>query len=327
MTISMVWAFFLLIVGFVFLVKGADFLITGSVAVAHRFDVSDIAIGLTVVAFGTSLPEFVVNIAASAQGSSGIAVGNVLGSNIANILLILGTSAVIAPVAVPSQSMAREIPFSLLAVLVLWIEANDPLLNSADSAVLSRSDGLVFLCFFGVFLFYTAVAARNGIGVDTAAGPREDERISKAVLSVVAGLIGLYLGGKWIVDSAVRLAEAAGVSQEFVGLSIVAVGTSLPELAASVTAMLKKRGNLAVGNVIGSNIFNIFFVLGASSVVRPLPFTAASNVDILVVVFSTLALLGCLFADKKKELKRIHGIIFLIFYVSYLLFRYIRLEA
>ena len=311
--------YILFIIGFVFLIKGADFLVDGASSIARRFNVSDLVIGLTVVAFGTSTPELFVNIVASARGNTDIAIGNVLGSNICNILLILGISAVIYPLSVSKGTVWKEIPFSLLAVIVLGLMANDRVINGGGSSLLTRIDGLVLLAFFTIFLYYSFSIAKAIEGLDEHV-PVKTLGLTKSFLLVIAGLIGLTLGGKWIVDGAVTLARSFGMSESLVGLTIVAVGTSLPELATSAMAAHKKNVEIAVGNVVGSNIFNIFFVLGISATIKALPFQAKSNLDIAVVIVSSLLLFLFMFTGKRRSLDRWEGIVSLFLYGGYIAF-------
>lgn len=309
----------LLIFGFILLIKGADFLITGASSIARRFNISDLAIGLTVVAFGTSSPELFVNIISSIKGNTDIAIGNVLGSNIANIFLILGVSAIIYPLTVGTGTVWKEIPLSLLASVILGILANDQLIDKARSSSLTRIDGLVFLSFFIIFLYYSVSIAKKIEGMEDYV-PTKQYGLTKSLLGVVLGLIGLTVGGQWIVDSAVKLALKFGMSQSLAGLTIVAVGTSLPELATSALAARKRNVEIAVGNVVGSNIFNVFFVLGISSVIKTLPFQARSNIDIGMMILANILLFAYMFTGKKRSLDRWEGIIFLIIYATYISF-------
>ena len=309
--------YLLLIIGFILLIKGADFLVNGASSIARRMHVSDLVIGLTIVAFGTSTPELFVNIFASIKGNTDIAIGNVLGSNIANIFLILGVSSVIYPLTVTKGTVWKEIPFSLLAILVLGILANDRLIDKSGASVLVRADGLVFLSFFIIFLYYSISIAKRIEGMEEHV-PSKQYGLVKSLLWVILGLIGLTLGGKWIVDGAVHLALRFGISQSLVGLTIVAVGTSLPELATSAVAAYRRNAEIAVGNVVGSNIFNIFFVLAASSIIKPLPFKETNNIDIGVVILAELLLFMFMFTGKRRLLDRWEGVIFLIIYGSYI---------
>ena len=287
-------SYMLLIAGFILLIKGAGFLVDGASSIARRINVSDLVIGLTVVAFGTSTPELFVNIIASIKGTTDIAIGNVLGSNIANVLLILGISSVIYPLTVSKGTVWKEIPFSLLAIVVLGIVANDQLIDKSGSSALMRADGLVFLSFFVIFIYYSFSIAKRIEGMEDHVPFKQYGRM-KSLFLIVLGLIGLTLGGKWIVDGAVKLATRFGMSQSLVGLTIVAVGTSLPELATSAVAAYKRNVEIAVGNVVGSNIFNIFFVLAASSIIRPLPFKETNNIDMGMVILAELLLFAFMF--------------------------------
>ena len=310
--------YILFLFGFVLLINGADLLVKGASAIARRFNVSDLVIGLTVVAFGTSTPELFVNIVASLKGNTDIAIGNILGSNIANIFLILGIAAIVRPLVVTKGTVWKEIPFSLLAAIVIALMANDRFINGDAVSVLNRTDGSVLLCFFVIFLYYSFGIADE---IEGAAEHPSDKHCgtAKAALLILLGLAALIIGGKWIVDGAIKIAESAGMSQSLIGLTIVAVGTSLPELATSVIAAYRGNADIAVGNVVGSNIFNLFFVLGVSSVVKPLPFKPASNIDILLVVFASVLLFGFMFAGKRRTLDRWEGVVFLAAYTVYII--------
>ncbi len=313
------WVYILFIIGFVLLIRGADFLVEGSSSIARRLKISDLVIGLTVVAFGTSSPELFVNTIASAQGNAAIAVGNIVGSNIANIFLILGISAVVFPLAVEKSVVLKGIPLSFFAALLLGVLANDKLIDKDMSSHLTRIDGFVFIFFFIIFLYYSFGAAKTIEGVKEHA-PEKQYGMVKASILIILGLGGLVLGGKWIVDGAVNLASSLGISQTFVGLTVVAAGTSLPELATSAVAAYKKNVEIAVGNVVGSNIFNIFFVLGVSSVIKPLPFQMKQNIDISVMVFANLILFISMFSGKKRLVDRWEGILFILLYALYITF-------
>jgi len=294
-------------------------LVDGASSIAWRLNISDLVIGLTVVAFGTSTPELFVNIVASARGNTAIAIGNVLGSNICNVFLILGISAIIYPLSVSKGTVWKEIPFSLLAAIVLGLMANDRVIDGGGSSLLTRIDGLVLLAFFTIFLYYSLSIAKAIEGMDEHV-PVKTLGLAKSSLLVIVGLIGLTLGGKWIVDGAVAIAKNLGMSESLVGLTVVAVGTSLPELATSAVAAYKKNVEIAVGNVVGSNIFNIFFVLGISSTIKPLPFQTKSNWDVAVVIAASLLLFLAMFTGKKHSLDRWEGIVFLFLYGGYVVF-------
>lgn len=308
----------LFVIGFVILIKGADLLVDGAASIAKKFNISSIVIGLTIVAFGTSAPEFVVNIFASVKGNSEIAIGNILGSNIANIFLILGVAAVIHPIVAKENTAWKEIPLSLLAAIVLGVLANDALIDGGSFSGLTRIDGIVLLAFFIIFMHYT-------FGISEVTGDEENINIKilsngKALIFILAGLAGLVLGGKWIVDGAVKIAELFDVSQSLIGLTVVAIGTSLPELATSAIAAYKKQSDIAIGNVIGSNLFNTFWILGASSVIRPLPFLRDSNPDILMSIFASALLFAILFIGKRHIVERWQGYLMIAIYSGYIVF-------
>ncbi|QQR84029.1 calcium/sodium antiporter [Candidatus Peregrinibacteria bacterium] len=310
--------YILFIIGFGLLIKGADFLVDGASSIAKKLEISAIVIGLTIVAFGTSAPELIVNIFASASGNTDIAIGNILGSNIANILLILGIASMIYPLATKRNTVWKEIPLSLLAAIVLGVIANDALIDGSEYSGLTRTDGIVLSAFFVIFLYYTFGIAK----MSEESAEMEIEQFShlKSSIYIVCGLIGLALGGKWIVDGAVKIAELFNVSQSLIGLTVVAVGTSLPELATSAIAAYKKQTDIAIGNVVGSNIFNIFWILGVSSIIRPLPFNENSRIDILMTIFASLILFLAMFIGKKHSVERWQGLLMVLIYIGYIVF-------
>jgi cation:H+ antiporter len=309
--------YILFFVGLIILVKGADFLVDGAASIAKGFNVSNISIGLTVVAFGTSMPEFVVSVMASINGNTEIAIGNILGSNIFNILFIIGLSAIIMPLTTLRNTVWKEIPMSLLAALLVGIMANDIFIDKAGASFLSRIDGLVLICFFIIFLYYTFGIAKASGDDSPSDGQVKILPLWKSTLFILLGLAGLIFGGKWMVDGAVKFANSMGVSESLIGLTIVAVGTSLPELATSVVAAYKKQMDIAIGNVVGSNIFNIFWILGISAVVSPLPFQSTSNTDIFMTIFASLLLFVLLFIGKRHIIQRWQGAAMFISYVAY----------
>ena len=310
--------YILFITGFFLLIKGADLLVDGSASIAKKLKISSIVIGLTFVAFGTSTPEFIVNIFASIQGNSEIAIGNILGSNIANILLILGISAIIYPITANKNTVLKEIPLSLLAAVVLGLMANDMIIDRAGFSGITRIDGLILLSFFIIFLYYVFGITKS----DKDIVEREIKvfSYSKAILFIIFGLVGLVIGGKWIVDGAIKIAEFFNISQSLIGLTIVAVGTSLPELATSAIAAYKKQSDIAIGNIVGSNIFNIFWILGVSAIIRPLPFSTSSNGDIAMTIFASIVLFLVMFIGKKKVIERWQGVFMITTYVGYVVF-------
>lgn len=306
-------------VGFVLLIKGADWLIDGAADIARKFRIPEIVIGLTVVAFGTSAPELAVNIIASVNGNNGLAIGNIVGSNIANVLLILGLCAMIRELTVKTATVWREIPFSLFAALILGYMVNDSMSRNSNVDVVSRADGFVLIALFGLFLFYTVRLGKSNLTEEIPAS--DDARpMWKSIGMLLVGLAGLVLGGQWIVDGAVSLARLFGYSESFIGFTIVAVGTSLPELATSIVAVRKGNTDLAIGNVIGSNIFNIFWVLGLSAVISPVEFNASDNFSIFANIGVSAVLFGLLFIGKRHTLEKWQGGLLLVAYMAYVSF-------
>jgi cation:H+ antiporter len=318
--------YLLFLPGFYLLIKGADILVDGASSLAKRLKVSDLVIGLTIVALGTSAPELAVNISASYKGQTGIAISNVLGSNIANILLILGVSSIIRNVTVKENTVWKEIPFSLLAAIIVFLQANDVFFGAGTKNQISRNDGLEMLAFFIIFLYYIfSIAKEENIFEDEI--PKLQLSLGKSIIYIIIGLILLPLGSDWVVNGAVRVAKFFGISEAYIGLTIVAIGTSLPEMATSIVALYKKNSDISIGNVVGSNIFNVFLILGISSVIRPLEFSTKNNVDVVMTVLASLILFFSLFVGKKHEVERSQGILFLLIYIIYLIFRaYIDLQ-
>ena len=312
----------LLVLGFGFLICGADFLVRGASSIAKKAGLSPLFIGLTIVAFGTSLPEMTVNIFASLRGSNDIVMGNIIGSNIFNLLFILGVATLIFPLVVKKGTVSKEVPLSLLAVVILWVLANDTFFNGALESVLGRADGIVLISFFVIFMYYTF-----GISVDKEESTAESPKIysySISLLMIAGGFVGLIAGGNMLVDAAVTIARFFGVSEALIGLTIVAVGTSLPELATSAVAAFRKNSDIAVGNVVGSNIFNIFWILGISSLIRPTVFSPMLNFDILVLIVGTILFLPFMFIGKRYILQRWQGGTMIGLYVAYVVYLIIR---
>ncbi|SEG27130.1 calcium/sodium antiporter [Algoriphagus boritolerans] len=303
----------LLVGGLILLVKGADWLVDGASVLAKKNNISDLAIGLTIVAFGTSAPELVVNAVAASGNYPEIVFGNVIGSNNFNLLAILGIAGLITPLAVQSSTVWKEIPFSFLAAIVLFFLANNYFL--ADPAHLSRYDGFVLLGFFGAFLYYVATQLKVDPNTDVVGN--KDYSTLKIWFLIIGGLVGLVGGGKLVVDNAVSIAQALGVSEKIIGLTIIAAGTSLPELATSVVAAMKKNADIAIGNIVGSNIFNILLVLGVSALVRPLDFNPAFNTDLYLLSAGTIFLFLSMFIGKKQRLDRWQAALMLVIFVSY----------
>lgn len=304
-----------LVAGVVLVLFGADWLTEGATGLARRFRVTELVIGLTVVAFGTSLPEFMTSFLSLLHGSSDLSIGNIIGSNVFNVLMIVGCSAMVCPIVVKKGTLYKDIPFTLLASLVLAVVCMDTLLDGAGHEnMLSRSDGLLMLCFFVVFMAYTFSIARDKGGEGGSAVA--DMPYWKIALFVLSGLAGLIVGGNLFVSGASDIALRMGVSETVVGLTLVAAGTSLPELATSVVAARKGRSAIAIGNVIGSNIFNVFFVMGFCASVSPMPVGGISYVDLSVMILSILLLWS--FAYTKRTVERWEGGMMLLCYAAYL---------
>jgi len=308
--------YILFAIGFVLLIKGADWLIEGAVSIAQRLRIPDLVVGLTVVAFGTSAPEMAVNIIASVNDNNGLAIGNIVGSNIANVLLILGVSAMIRHLTVQRSTIVAEIPFSLFAALMVGYMVNDSLTDAAAIDQVSRADGLVLIAMFVLFIFYTLKLSKADVSDEVPKVPKMS--VLTAVGLFIVGLTGLILGGHWIVEGAVHIALQMGYSETFIGLTVVSIGTSLPELATSVAAVRRGNTDLAIGNVIGSNIFNIFWVLGLSAVISPVTFDVADNFSIYVVIATHLILFLALFLGRNHRIDRWQGGVMLGCYVAYL---------
>lgn len=304
----------LLVVGFVLLIKGADWLVDGATSLAKKYQVSDLAIGLTIVAFGTSMPELIVNVYAAAEAHPEIVFGNIIGSNNFNLFVILGISGLISPLLVKKSTIKYEIPLSLFAAILLFIMASDYIYSGG--MILSIYEGLVLIaCFLG-FLYYVYRSSKAGGDSPEEVVVSKQIPVWKIWTMIVAGLAMLAIGGKMIVDSAVTIAESMGVSERIIGLTILAMGTSLPELATSVIAAFKKNNDIAIGNIVGSNIFNIFFILGISAIIHPIPYSNAFNIDIALLLIGTIILLAVLGFSKKKVLGRgVAGLLLLIYLV------------
>lgn len=306
----------LLVIGFVVLIKGADLLVSGSSSLARHFNIPEIVIGLTIVAFGTSMPEMVVNIIAATEGKSDIVFGNVIGSNVFNLFAILGLAGVVAPLVVPNNTVWKEIPFSLLAIIVLAI-----LVNSVFSPIsgLQRIDGAILLIFFSAFIYYIFRQMSAQRSTETVV-QTQSRSIWLMILLIVIGLVGLVLGGRLVVNNAIEIAQAVGISEKIIGLTIIAAGTSLPELATSVVAVTKKNNDIAIGNIIGSNIFNIFLILGVSSLIQPIGYNTQFNWDLALLGVGTALLFGYMFTGKTKKLDRWEAAILLSIYIGYVIY-------
>ena len=317
---SLIFPIVLLLIGLAILIYGADLMVRGAASMASKWGLSSIVIGLTVVAFGTSAPELIVSVLSAVKGTTDLAIANVTGSNMANILLILGVAATIKPLKVKEGTTYKEIPFALLGIALVAIMGNDFFIDGSTQNALTRSDGIAFLAFFVIFIYYTYGLSKVKV---------EREKIptfgwGKSILFFVLGIVGLVVGGQLIVNNAITLATLAGLSEALIGLTIVAIGTSLPELATTLVALKKGHTDLAIGNAIGSNIFNVFWILGLTATITPLPFNTAGNVDVLFTTFITLMLFIAMFIGTKHRLTRREGLIFLHLYFGYIIYAIIR---
>lgn len=304
-----------LVVGLVLLVKGADWLVDGASKLAKRLGVTDLVIGLTIVAFGTSMPEFVVNMVSVADGATDLAITNILGSNIINTLVILGCSALVCPLVAQRSTVRLDIPLNIVAgVLVLvFVFISSPM----EPKGLSRVEGLALLVVFAAFLVYTFYTAKADATTTTESTPFP---LWKCVVLILAGLVCLVVGGEMIVKTAVAIARYCGVAESVIGLTIVALGTSLPELATSVVAAFKHNNDIAIGNVVGSNIFNVFFILGTSAIIKHLPVYPGIEIDAALVAVSALAV-WLLLCNKNRSINRWSGALLLVLYAGYLTYR------
>ncbi len=328
---SVIFAVIILLVGFVFLVKGADFFVEGSSGIAKKFKVPAVIIGLTVVAMGTSLPEAAVSITASISGNNSLAISNAVGSNIFNMMAVIGCCAVISPIMVSSETRKRDIPFSIVCALLL-------LVFGYLGMVLGRLDGLMFFAIFIIYIVYlvwlamknrkttegqeVAPAAEEAPKDEEGQQPQEKIAIWKCLLFIVVGAAGIVLGGNWVVDGASTIATAAGMSQTLVGLTIVSIGTSLPELVTSIVAARKKQVDMALGNAIGSNIFNIMMVSGLAAAISPIGFIMENIFDIIVLII--FSIIVWVFAKTKNKITRWEGVLMLLLYVEYVIYICIR---
>lgn len=304
----------ILLLGLGLILVGANALTDGASAVAKRFGISDLVIGLTIVAMGTSAPELVVSVTAALNDSAELALGNVVGSNVFNILAIVGCTAMVMPISVGKGLMSKELPLVILSSLVMWAVASDTLLDGEAANVVSRIDGILLLAFFAIFMRYTFSIAK--------ADSPDTEEIKpmpmwKAALWIIGGLAGLIFGGRYFVDGASGIARSLGVSESVIGLTLVAAGTSLPELATSVVAALKKNPGIAIGNVIGSCLFNVFFIIGTAATISPLPLGGITQTDMLTLVGASVLLwfFGLVIGDRK--ITRVEGVFMLLCYIAY----------
>lgn len=310
-------SYILLVIGFIFLVKGADIFVDGASSLAKRFSIPPLIIGLTIVAFGTSAPELAVSLSASLQGANDLSLGNVVGSNLFNLLVVLGISGLFYPLSVQKDTLEKDFPYVILISFILVVLCMDGLFQDGATNLLSMGDGLILLSFMGIFMYYLIRSALTSR--EQALGTEEIETmpLSKSLLFCLLGIAGIVIGGQFVVDCASEIALQFGMSEKLVGLTIVAIGTSLPELVTSIAAAIKKETDIAIGNVIGSNIFNILFILGISATISPMSVNISVFPDLLFMLAVTiLVFFICLI---RKNIGRISSTILTTSYVVYMI--------
>lgn len=310
----MLLSVFLIIIGFIFLIASADLLVDGSSGIAKKFHIPEIIIGLTIVSIGTSMPELFVSITSALEGHSDMSIGNIIGSNLSNLLLILGLSAIIKPVVFQKETRLYEIPMCLFFTITLMIFC-----NTNDG--ISRIEGIVLLLLFCVFLGYTIFMGIKESKTNLEKDENKEEKnnsILKNIILVILGIIGLKVGGDLTVDNAVNVANYFNISEKIISLTILAIGTSLPELVTSVTAAIKGNSDIAIGNIIGSNIFNILLILGVASIIKPITYNITYNFDISILLVATVILALFPFIPPKDKMSRVNGIIYFLMYIAYL---------
>ena len=319
----MVVPILLIILGFVLLIKGADFLVDGASSLAKRFNIPDIIIGLTIVSIGTSMPELFVSSTSAMNGSSDMAIGNIIGSNLCNLLMILGISTIIKPVKFQKETRLIEIPLCLIITIIFAIFCN-------TSGTISRIEALILIFLFVLFIIYTIIMGKKGKEFDAENAIieiKEDNKplsLKKSIILIVLGIVGLKIGGDLTVENATNLARMFNVSEKIIGLTILAIGTSLPELVTSVTAAIKGNSDIAIGNIIGSNIFNILLIIGVSAIISPLTYNFTYNIQIAILVLSTVVLSIFPIIPPKNKMSRFNGLIYLIIYIIYMVILFVR---
>lgn len=302
----------LIIVGFALLIVGADFLVDGASGIAKKFHIPEIIIGLTIVSIGTSMPELFVSITSAIDGYSDMALGNVIGSNLCNLLLILGLSSLIKPVDFQEETRKYEIPMCLLFTIILMIFSN-------TSGGISRIEAVILLVLFGLFIVYTIYMGKKKSKEDSKVVEEKNKnKTIKNIILIILGIVGLKFGGDFVVNNAVNIAKMFNISEKVISLTILAIGTSLPELVTSVTAAIKGNSDIAIGNIIGSNIFNILLILGVSSVIKPITFNSSYNMDLSILCISTVILALFPIIPPKNKMSRVNGLIYVLMYGAYM---------
>ncbi len=312
----------LIILGFILLIKGADFLVDGASSLARKFNIPDIIIGLTIVSIGTSMPELFVSSTSTINGSSDMAIGNIIGSNLCNLLMILGISTIIKPVKFQKETRLIEIPTCLIITIIFAIFCN-------TSGTISRIEAIVLIFLFVLFIIYTIIMAKKGNSFDgnTVIEIQTDDKplsLKKSIILIVLGIVGLKVGGDFTVENATNLARMFSISEKIIGLTILAIGTSLPELVTSVTAAIKGNSDIAIGNIIGSNIFNILLIIGVSAIIFPLTYNITYNIQIGILILATIILSIFPIIPPKNEMSRFNGLIYLAIYIIYMIIIFVR---
>ena len=313
----------LLLAGLALVVFGADYLVEGASGIARRFGLSEFVIGLTIVGMGTSAPEMVVSFIGAAQGNADISIGNVVGSNIFNTLLILGVTALILPIGITKANRKRDIPMNIAITVLLAVLGLEATLFGIGSNGLTLVDGLILLLIFAAYMWFSFHQKEQDTPAEKE--PAKERNPWLSLLMIAGGLASLIFGGQLFVNSATDIAKFLGVSDKFIAITILAGGTSMPELATCVAAAVKKKGQLALGNIIGSNIFNILLILGGSAVIHPLSFESLAYADLAALFVSAAALLTSCFIGKKNQIDRLDGVLFLLLWVAYMAYLIIQL--
>ena len=315
----MILEIFLAVIGFIFLVKGADFLVEGASFIAKKFKIPEIIIGLTIVSIGTSLPELFVSVTSAIEGFADISIGNVVGSNICNLLLILGICAIIRPVEFKKETKLIEIPIALFTTFIFTYMCN-------TNNLISRKEGIILLVLCLVFIIYTIVMSKKGNKFDkiddsiiTLDENEKKMSLLKSIMYILVGIVALKFGADFVVNNCEKIAKALSISDKIIGLTIIAVGTSLPELVTSVVATKKGDDDIAIGNIIGSNIFNILLIIGISAVISPVSYSISYNIQLVILIISTILLGLFPFIKPKDKMTKENGIIYILMYISYLL--------
>lgn len=309
--------YILLLIGFLLLIKGADGFVSGASSIAKKFRIPSLLIGLTIVAFGTSAPEAAVSVTAALKGQNDMAIANVVGSNIFNFLVVIGITAMVKPIKVQKSTIIKEFPFVILASFVFWVISHDIKFQSAAENMLSRADGYILLSLFAIFMYYLiemAITSKD----ESVEDEIEEISTSKSIIYSILGIISIIIGGQLVVNSASNIALSWGMSENLVGLTIVSIGTSLPELVTSIVAARKGESDIAIGNAVGSNIFNLLLVLGLSSAIHSIAIHTEVFYDMIVMIFATI--LTYFFAITKKSINRGEGAVLFVIYIAYLVY-------